>query len=116
MTSYIRYSTASGISYGILDGDTVRALPGGLFDSLVPAGVTHKLADVKDGIATIDVTYQVLSPTDAAVELELVQRMQNGQVKFDIEKGRIQSQKMDVDKRIIGFAGPTSSMQYIMKM
>jgi hypothetical protein len=37
-------------------------------------------------------------------------------VQFNIAKGRIQSQKMDVDKRIIGFAGPTSSMQYIMKM
>jgi 2-keto-4-pentenoate hydratase/2-oxohepta-3-ene-1,7-dioic acid hydratase in catechol pathway len=47
VTSYVRYSTASGISYGVLDGDTVRALPGGLFDSLVPTGVTHKLADVK---------------------------------------------------------------------
>ena len=76
----------------------------------------HKLADVKDGIATIDLTYQVLSPTDAGVELELVQRMMTGQVQFDIAKGRIQSQKMDVDKRIIGFAGPTSSMQYVMKM
>jgi hypothetical protein len=76
----------------------------------------HKLVDVKDGIAWIDVTYQVLSPTEAAVELELVQRMMTGRVNFDIEKGRIQSQKMDVDKRIIGFAGPTSSMQYIMKM
>jgi hypothetical protein len=76
----------------------------------------HKLSDVKDGIATIDVTYQVLSPTDAGVELELVQRMMAGQVQFDIEKGRILGQKMGVDKRIIGFAGPTSSMQYIMKM
>jgi hypothetical protein len=76
----------------------------------------HKLSDVKGGIATIDVTYQVLSPTDAGVELELVQRMMTGQVQFDIEKGRILGQKMGVDKRIIGFAGPTSSMQYIMKM
>jgi hypothetical protein len=50
------------------------------------------------------------------VELELVQRMMTGQVKFDIEKGRVVSQKMGVDKRIIGFAGPTSSMQYVMKM
>jgi hypothetical protein len=76
----------------------------------------HKLADVKNSIATIDVTYQVLSPTDAGEELELVQRMMTGQVQFDVAKGRIVSQKMDVDKRIIGFAGPTSSMQYIMKM
>ncbi len=90
-------------------------LPKGLSKS-VKTRWHHKLADVKDGIATIEVTYQVLSPTDAGVELELVQRMMNGQVQFDIEKGRILSQKMDVDKRIIGFAGPTSSMQYIMKM
>jgi hypothetical protein len=76
----------------------------------------HKLTDVKNGIATIDVTYQVLSPTDAGIELELVQRMMTGQVQFDIEKGRVVSQKMSVDKRIIGFAGPTSSMQYIMNM
>src|SRR4051812_25824984 len=47
----------------------------------------HKLVNVKDGIATIDVTYQVLSPVDAGVELELVQRMMSGQVQFDIDKG-----------------------------
>jgi hypothetical protein len=76
----------------------------------------HKLADVKDGIATIEVTYQVLTPIDAQVELQLVQRLMNGKVQFDIEKGRIVSRQMDVDKRILGFAGPTSSMQYIMKM
>src|SRR4051794_27565818 len=47
VTRYIRYSNASGVSYGILDGDIVRALPGGLFDSPEPTGVTHKLSDVK---------------------------------------------------------------------
>jgi 2-keto-4-pentenoate hydratase/2-oxohepta-3-ene-1,7-dioic acid hydratase in catechol pathway len=47
VTRYVRYSTASGISYGILDGDTIRALPGGLFDSLTPTGATHKLSEVK---------------------------------------------------------------------
>jgi hypothetical protein len=91
------------------------SLPKGLSKS-IKTRWHHKLLDVKDGIATIEVTYQVLSPTDAGVELELVQRMMTGQVQFNIAKGRIQSQKMDVDKRIIGFAGPTSSMQYIMKM
>ena len=95
--------------------DVKVTLPKGLSKS-VKTRWHHKLADVKNGIATIEVTYQVLSPTDAGVELELVQRMMTGQVQFDIAKGRIVSQKMDVDKRIIGFAGPTSSMQYIMKM
>jgi hypothetical protein len=37
-------------------------------------------------------------------------------VKFDINAGRIVGQQMDIDKRILGFAGPTSSMQYIMRM
>lgn len=76
----------------------------------------YKLADVKNGVATIDVTYQVLSPIDAAIETQIVQRLMEGEARFDIEKGQLIRQKMDVDKRIIGFAGPTSSMQYIMKM
>ncbi|HVT30421.1 MAG TPA: hypothetical protein VHE81_20590, partial [Lacipirellulaceae bacterium] len=69
----------------------------------------HKLLDVKDGIATIEVTYQILTPIDASVELQVVQRMMNGKVQFDIAKGRIVARQMGVDKRILGFAGPTSS-------
>lgn len=76
----------------------------------------YKLSDVKNGVATIDVTYQVLSPIDATIETQIVQRLMEGEARFDIEKGQLIGQKMDVDKRIIGFAGPTSSMQYIMKM
>jgi hypothetical protein len=76
----------------------------------------HKLIGVKNGIATIEVTYQVLSPVDPFVESQLVQRLMDGEVKFDIEAGRIVSQHMDIDKRILGFAGPTSSMHYIMRM
>jgi hypothetical protein len=76
----------------------------------------HKLANVKNGIATIEVTYQVLSPIDAQIEMQMVQRLMQGEARFDIEKGRVIGQKMNIDKRIIGFAGPTSSMQYVMKM
>lgn len=76
----------------------------------------HKLAGVKNGIATIEVTYQVLSPIDATIETQIVQRLMEGEARFDVEKGQLIGQQMDVDKRIIGFAGATSSMQYIMKM
>jgi hypothetical protein len=76
----------------------------------------HKLAGVKNGIATIEVTYQVLSPIDPFVESQLVQRLMEGEVKFDIAAGRVVSQQMDIDKRILGFAGPTSSMHYITRM
>jgi hypothetical protein len=76
----------------------------------------HKLTGVKDGVATIEVTYQVLSPVDAQVEVQIVQRLMSGQVEFDIAKGRVVGQRMDIDKRVLGFAGATSSMQYVMKM
>jgi len=76
----------------------------------------HKLDNVKDGIATIAVTYQVLTPVDPQIEAQIVQRLMSGEVQFDVEKGRVLGQQMDVDKSVIGFAGPTSSMQYIMKM
>jgi hypothetical protein len=76
----------------------------------------HKLTAVANGIASIQVTYQVLSPIDAMAECQLVQRLMDGEVRFDIEAGRVVSQQMEIDKRILGFAGPTSSMQYIMRM
>lgn len=76
----------------------------------------HKLVDVKNGVATIEITYQVLSPIDAAIETQIVQRLMEGEARFDIEKGQLIGQQMGVDRRIIGFAGPTSSMQYIMRM
>jgi hypothetical protein len=76
----------------------------------------HKFTNVEHGIATIEVTYQVLSPIDSYIETQIVQRLMEGEARFDIEKGHVVGQQMDIDKRIIGFAGPTSSMQYIMKM
>lgn len=76
----------------------------------------HKLASVANGIATIEVTYQILSPVDSHIECQLVQRLMEGEVRFDIEAGRVVSQRMDIDKRILGFAGPTSSMHYAMRM
>jgi hypothetical protein len=76
----------------------------------------YKLASVATGIATIEVTYQVLSPINSHIESQLVQRLMSGNVRFDIAGGRIVGQEMEVDKRVLGFAGPTSSLQYIMRM
>lgn len=76
----------------------------------------YELLSVANGIATIEVTYQVLSPIDAKIESQLVQKLMKGTVRFDVEKGRIASQLFEVDKRVLGFAGPTSSMHYVMRM
>jgi hypothetical protein len=76
----------------------------------------YKLLKVSDGIAHIEVTYQVLSPMDPVVESQLVQRMMKGVARFDIDRGRPVGQSFDVDKRVLGFAGPTSTMHYLMRM
>jgi hypothetical protein len=76
----------------------------------------YKLADVTNNVAAIEVTYQILSPMDSEVESKLVQRLMKGTVKFDIAKGRVTSQEYEIDKRVLGFAGATSSMHYIMQM
>lgn len=71
-----------------------------------------KLTSVKNGIATIKVSYQVLSPMDARMESQLVQKLSKGTIKFDIQAGRVAALQLDVDRRIIGFAGPSSGMQF----
>jgi hypothetical protein len=95
--------------------DVVVTLEGGGTKS-IQTRRHHELLNVASGIATVKVTYQVLSPIDPTIECQLVQRLMEGEVKFDIEAGRVVGQQMDIDKRILGFAGPTSSMQYIMRM
>jgi hypothetical protein len=70
------------------------------------------LKQVKSGIATITVAYQILTPVSAFIESQLVERVTKGTVRFDIEKGRVVSQKYSGNRRILGFAGGTSSMHF----
>jgi hypothetical protein len=74
------------------------------------------LEAVQNGIATIAVEYQVLTPVSAFVESQLVERMSKGTVRFDIAKGRIASQQQDVDRRILGFSGDSSMMHFVSRL
>lgn len=47
VTKYVRYESAGRVSYGVLDGETIRELSGDLFAAPKPTGHTLKLADVK---------------------------------------------------------------------
>ena len=47
VTKYVRYQAGGTISYGILDGDTVRELQGSIVENAKPTGRTRKLAEVK---------------------------------------------------------------------
>jgi 2-keto-4-pentenoate hydratase/2-oxohepta-3-ene-1,7-dioic acid hydratase in catechol pathway len=47
VTKYVRFSSGSGTSFGILEGDAIRELRGDLFANPRPTGRTLKLADVR---------------------------------------------------------------------
>ncbi len=74
------------------------------------------LESVRNGIATIKVETQLLAPVhDPSIEAQLVQGEMNGRVRFNIERGRIESQQMDLDKHLVGVQGEGSSMHYVSR-
>jgi len=47
VTRYVRFQTSSGPRYGIVDGDSITEIQGGLFDGAQPTLVRHKTDAVK---------------------------------------------------------------------
>ncbi len=77
----------------------------------------YKLEQVKNGLATISVRTQVLTPVnDPKIQSQLMQRLQHGTIKFDLDAGRIYSSKMELDERVIGFRGAASMIHYLSRM
>jgi hypothetical protein len=90
----------------------------------IPGGKSRKvstrrrfqLKSVKTGVATITVAYQVLTPiNNAQIKAQLLQRLHKGEIRFDVDAGRVISQRLDIDDRAIGFSGPASSTHYLMR-
>jgi hypothetical protein len=76
----------------------------------------YTLEKVANDVATIAVDAQILTPIhDPAMEAQLIQRLSNGQLRFDIAAGRVLGQQLDLDRRVIGFSGPSSSMHYLTR-
>jgi hypothetical protein len=76
----------------------------------------YKLDKVEAGVATITVQTHVLTPVnDPKVQSQLVQRLQSGTIKFDIDAGRLIHKQMDLDESVFGFNGPDSHMQYLAR-
>jgi hypothetical protein len=74
---------------------------------------TFTLKSVKNGVATIGVTTQILTPIDdPGIEAQLIQRESSGSVRFDIAAGRMIGQQVDIDKKVLRFRGEASSLQY----
>lgn len=78
---------------------------------------TYSLDKVETGVATIGVKTEVLTPVDdPKVHAQLVQRLTNGAIKFDLDAGRVIARQMDLDETVIGFSGADSVMQYLARL
>lgn len=76
----------------------------------------YTLKSISAGVATIQSEFQVLSPTNAEIDAQLAHRVAEGTIRFDLDAGRILSQNFDGDRRVLGFAGPSSSMHLVTRM
>jgi hypothetical protein len=76
----------------------------------------YSLDKVETGVAVISVATQPLTPiNDPKFEAQLIQRMQKGTIRFDIDAGRVLSRQMDLDETVIGFSGGDSNMHYVAR-
>jgi len=77
----------------------------------------YTLESVTDGVATIRMITQILTPIDdPALESQIMQRDTSGVFRFDVAAGRVVGQQMELDKRILGFQGAASSLRYRMRL
>lgn len=80
---------------------------------LVRTRLRYRLDSVADGIATIRVDTTVLTPVDdPRLEARLLERIWDGEIRFDIDAGRVISRRTGIDRRVVGFGGPESSVRY----
>jgi len=77
----------------------------------------YTLVSIQNGIAVVQTETQVLTPIDdPEIEAQLVQRSTSGEVRFDVEEGRVVSQQLDVDKSVVGFRGAQSVLTCLMRL
>jgi hypothetical protein len=73
----------------------------------------YRLERLQDGIATIAIDTTVLTPVDdPRLEARLLERIWDGTIRFDVDAGRIVGRQTMIDRRVVGFGGPQSSLRY----
>lgn len=73
----------------------------------------YRLESVADGIATIAVDTTVLTPIDdPRLQARLLERIWDGTIRFDVNRGRVIGRRTAIDRRVVGFGGPQSSVRY----
>jgi hypothetical protein len=73
----------------------------------------YTLEKVATGVATIRIVTQPLTPVnDPAVEAQLIQQLSKGEIRFDMDRGRLLSKRLDWSEEVVGFRGPDTSLRY----
>ena len=92
---------------------TIRVqIPDGLVKQ-IKVRQRYTLQRVRHGVATIAVKTEVITPvTDPRIEMQLIQDLVHGTIRFDIDKGQVISREVDWDDTVVEFAGPSSMIKY----
>ena len=79
----------------------------------VKTRLRYRVDALRDGVATIHVDTTVLTPLDdPRLEARLLERIWDGEIEFDVARGRLLRRSTAVDRRVVGFSGPESSVRY----
>ncbi|MCA9132100.1 MAG: hypothetical protein KDA45_03065 [Planctomycetales bacterium] len=76
----------------------------------------YTLEKVSAGVATIRIETQPLTPVkEPEVESQLIQQLSKGEIKFDLDRGRMLSKQLHWSDVVVGFRGPETSLRYDAK-
>ncbi len=77
----------------------------------------YTLEKVSAGVASIAIRSEPLTPlTEPEVEAQVLQQLSNGQIRFDLDSGRLISKNLKWDKTVVGFSGAGSVMDYSARL
>lgn len=100
-----------GSSWNIPE-EIIVDVPGGPRKS-IRTRLRYEVTAIRDEQVQIDVDTTVLTPVDdPRIEARLLERIWDGHIEFDAAKGRVLSRSASVDRRVVGFHGPQSSVRY----
>ena len=92
--------------------EIVVEVPGGPRKS-IRTRLRYEVTAIRDQLVLIDADTTVLTPVDdPRLAARLLERIWDGHIEFDAAEGRVLSRSASVDRRVVGFHGPQSSVRY----
>jgi hypothetical protein len=82
----------------------------------ISAKQNYVFESLQTGIAKIKFDTQILTPIEPTIQAKVLDYYASGELTFDIDAGRIISQKISVDKTVVGFVEPNDSLHYISRL